>query len=127
MRPLLLGLAWVLLTTTPARAADECETDADCVALYADGFVCADGSLGRYCVERGCDSDSDCRDEYGEDSWCESWGGPESRCSVPDPPAYVPPFHSMCSVGAAAGGSPDTAWALALAAVLLARRRARHS
>ena len=82
-----------------ARADDECASDADCAALYADGFVCATGSLGRYCIDRGCLSDADCTDEFGREAWCESWGL-EGRCAAPPPPKYVPPFHSMCSTAA---------------------------
>lgn len=98
------------------------------MALYADGFVCVDGSLGRYCVERGCLSDSDCRDEYGSDSWCETWGAEGGRCTVPDPPKYVPPFRSICSVSAgrppairAPLGAPPLL--LLLAGLLLGSRR----
>jgi len=104
---------------------DECSRDEECVELYAEGFICTSGSLGNYCVERGCDSDSDCREEYGEDSWCESWGD-TARCTVPEPPRYVPPFRSMCGVAvgrSAAGPRAELLILLGLAAALARRAR----
>lgn len=115
----------LVLDPRNVRAEDECGSDEDCVELYADGFVCASGSLGRYCVERGCVSDADCREEYGPDSWCTSWGS-ESRCEVPSPPKYVPPFRSMCSAVPCARAT-SSAWLglglLVLAGTALGRRR----
>lgn len=54
VRPGFLLLALVVaaccLWAAPAHAVDECDTDADCVAIYTAGYRCVQGSLGRYCV-----------------------------------------------------------------------------
>lgn len=119
----LLPVALVMAWAGAARAQDECTSDEECVELYADGFECVAGTLGRYCAEHGCERDEDCTDDYGEDAWCEDWGA-ESRCRAPEPPAYVPPFRSMCSVaGAGRDGPAELLVLLGLAAALLARRR----
>lgn len=104
---------------------DECSSDAECVELYAEGFECVSGSLGNYCVEDRCDTDRDCEEDYGEDSWCESWGT-ESHCVVDDPPAYVPPFKSICTASTTGNQPSDPVSSIGfvfLAAWLLARRQ----
>lgn len=56
-----LGVAWPAW----ARAEDECSSDEECVELYTEGFWCAEGSLGRYCMEPACEG-PEC---YGDNGW----------------------------------------------------------
>lgn len=84
------------LASLRAEAQDECRTDEECVELYTEGFTCATGVLGRYCVEPACvdcwgwddgegweeasplvacTTDAECLEARGE-----GWACPEGEC-----------------------------------------------
>lgn len=87
VRPLCLLATAVWTASAPAEAEDECQTDEECVELYTEGFTCASGSLGRYCLEGGCTDwgcpGSEWEEPYAEcttDTDCEEARGADWIC-----------------------------------------------
>lgn len=103
--PALIASLALCLLPESVHAEDECSTDAECVELYTDGFTCVQGTLGRYCLEPGCEGpdcydwsdpceweecgvwseceiDEDCLEMYGESWVCLAEGDSAGQCAM---------------------------------------------